>query len=150
MTGFSPKATLIALGVLLLIVILVFLSWQLIRAVVYTPQTVSIERIEILCAKSPSRRLSWLDGPQQWHPDCQRLQQEFGSSKVSRDVFISFTYTSPADDRAYQGFLQRSRNDRNEPAKVGDLISIEASRLRPQTFTDWSSASVFPENVVQP
>ncbi len=150
MAGFSPKAALIALGVLLLIVILVLVSWQTIRTLIYTSQTVSIDRVEVLCSKRPPRRLSWLHEPRQWHSDCPRLKKELGSSRMSQETFLSFAYMSPADDKTYSGFLQRSRNDRNEPAKAGDLIVIEASRLRPGTFTDWASPSISPENVTRP
>ncbi|EUB96025.1 hypothetical protein PMI07_002513 [Rhizobium sp. CF080] len=149
MSKFSPKAILIALVVMMLVVVLLFVSWWVIRIALYTPQTVSIDRIDVLCSKRPPRRGHAFQPTRKWSSDCGALRRQFGSH-VSEHTFISFTYVSPADNKSYRGTLQRSRNDRNQSAGTGDRIEIEASRLMPETFTDWSSPSIAPENVIRP
>jgi hypothetical protein len=149
MSKFSPKAILIALVVMMLVVVLLFVSWWVVRIALYTPQTVTVDRVEVLCSKQPPRRQRpFFETPRQWSPDCRALRRQFGSH-VSEDTFVSFTYTSPADNRSYRGTLQRSRNDQNQPARTGDRIEIEASRLMPETFTDWSSPSIAAENIIR-
>lgn len=151
MSRFSPKAVLIALVVMTLVVVLLFVSWWLIRIALYSPQTVGIDRVEVLCSKRPPRRqIPFIAPERQWSPDCVGLRRQFGRSDVSEHTFIFFAYISPADNRSYRGVLQRSLNDRNQPARTGDRIEIEASRLMPETFTDWSSPSVAPENIIRP
>ena len=122
----------------------------MVRIALYAPQTVSIDRVEVLCSKRPPRRqIPFITPPRQWSPDCGELRRRFSRSDVSEDTFISFTYTSPTDSRSYRGIPQRSLNDRNQPARTGDRIEIEASRLMPETFTDWSNPSIAPENVIR-
>lgn len=150
MSKFSPKAILIALVVMMLVVVLLFVSWWVIRIALYTPQTVTVDRVEVLCSKQPPRRqILFVTPARRWSSDCRALRRQFGSH-VSEHTFISFTYTSPAADKSYRGTLQRSQNDRNQSAGTGDRIEIEASRLMPETFTDWSSPSIAPENVIRP
>ncbi|CDZ28105.1 hypothetical protein F4V89_01510 [Neorhizobium galegae] len=149
MSRFSPKAMLIALVVMMLVVVLLFVSWWIIRIALYAPQTVSIDRVDVLCSKRPPRRqIPFVTPARRWSWDCGALRRQFGSH-VSEDTFISFTYTSPADNRSYRGTLQRSLNDRKLSARTGDRIEIEASRLMPETFTDWSSPSIAAENIIR-
>ncbi len=148
MSKFSPKAMLIALVVMMLVVVLLFVSWWVIRIALYVPQTVSIDRIDVLCSKRPSRRGHAFQPTRKWSSDCGALRRQFGSH-VSEDTFVSFTYTSPADNRSYRGTLQRSRNDQNQPARTGDRIEIEVSRVMAETVTDWSNPSIAAENVIR-
>ncbi|CAN7279097.1 hypothetical protein [Neorhizobium sp. LjRoot104] len=151
MSQLSPKALLVALVLMVLIVVMLFLSLLAVRIALYVPQTVSIDRIDVLCSKRPPRRqIPWVTPPRRWSSDCAGLRRQFGRSDVSEDTFISFAYASPADRRNYRGVLQRSLNDLSQPARTGDRIEIEASRLMPETFTDWSSPSIDPENVIRP
>ncbi|CDZ60580.1 Hypothetical protein NGAL_HAMBI2605_10970 [Neorhizobium galegae bv. orientalis] len=150
MTRSSPKAIVVALVVMVLVVVVLFVSWWVVRIALYSPQTVSIDRVDVLCSKRPLRRELPFRPPRQWSSDCDALRRQFGRSDVSEDRFISFAYTSPADGKNYRGILQRSLNDRSQAARIGDRIEIEASRLMPETFTDWSSPSIAPENVIRP
>ncbi|MCQ1833319.1 hypothetical protein [Neorhizobium galegae] len=140
---------LIALVVMMLVVVTLFLSWGVIRIALYVPQTVGIDRVDVLCSKRPPRRqMPFFETPRRWSSDCDALRRQFGSH-VSEDAFISFAYTSPADNKSYRGTLQRSWNDQNQPARTGDRIEIEASRLMAETVTDWSSPSIAVENVIR-
>jgi hypothetical protein len=150
MSKFSPKAMLIALVVMVLVVVLLFVSWWVIRIALYAPQTVSVDRVEVLCSKRPPRRqIPFITPARQWSSDCGALWRQFGRSHVSEHTFISFIYTSPADNKSYRGTLQRSWNDQNQPVRTGDRIEIEASRLMAETVTDWSSPSIAAENVIR-
>nr|WP_250808703.1 hypothetical protein [Neorhizobium tomejilense] len=149
MSRFSPKAMLIALVVMMLVVLLLFISWWVVRITLYIPQTVGIDRVEVLCSKWPPRRqMPFFEPPRKWSSDCGAVRRQFGSH-VSEETFISFTYISPFDSRSYRGTLQRSWNDQNQPTRTGDRIEIEASRLMAETFTDWSSSSIAAENIIR-
>ncbi|CDZ72038.1 hypothetical protein [Neorhizobium galegae] len=149
MSKFSPKAMLIALVVMMLVVVTLFLSWGVIRIALYVPQIVGIDRVDVLCSKRPPRRqMPFFETPRRWSSDCDALRRQFGSH-VSEDTFISFAYTSPADNKSYRGTLQRNWNDQNQLARTGDRIEIETSRLMAATFTDWSSPSIAAENIIR-
>lgn len=150
MTGLSLKPVLVFLVFSALVALAVFLSWAIVKTLAYEPQTVRIDRVEVLCSQRPSgRRVRWLDPVRQWTTDCRQLIDQFGNGKVEKQISLSFIYISPADGARYEGILQRDWNDRDQGARVGDLITIEASSLRPRVFTDWSSPSIASENVTR-
>jgi len=150
MAGLSLKPVLVSLVFLALVAVLVFLSWAVVKTLLYEQQTVRIERIEVLCSRYPTRgQRRWWSEERQWTTNCRQLIDQFGNGKIEKQISLSFTYISPADGESYEGILQRDWNDREQKASVGDLITIEASSLRPRVFTDWSSPSVASENVTR-
>ncbi|TWF56455.1 hypothetical protein [Neorhizobium alkalisoli] len=144
----SPKAVLVALVMLVLVIAATLLFWQVLKLAFYRPQDVVVERIEALCSRIPQhRRRSWFEKPRQWTDECSKLLKQNGGRNVARATFLSFTYRSPADGEPHAGTLQRNLNDAGQAARTGDRIAIEASWLLSDVFTDWSSPSIAPENI---
>lgn len=154
MANFSPKATLWALGLLPTLVFLAYGSWWALRAALYVPQTVTISKIETLCSIRWRHTVFTRADHTPWTTDCNGQKQLertrfFGrNQRLQSDLFLSFSYISPANGQKHTGTLRRRHNDQNRQAKPGDRIIIEASRLMPLVITDWSNGSIAEDDRV--
>lgn len=114
-------------------------------------QSVRVDMVETLCFAQQFRggRHSLPEPPVGTEPtaDCQAVKEfvegkprrraRSGTSwRLVRAAFASFHYLSPADGLVHQGRIRRDRNDQKQAIKVGDQITVYASRFYPESYTD--------------